>query len=150
MRCQKARVRQVSATLAVMPPAGPESTVAKAFLALAANVAMPPWDCMMYFCRRRQARLRQALLQVADVSGARIRFEIGVNHRRRQAVICRGSAARVRDSETGAAGDFLRNDGCGARSSCSGLRKEKKQAKPRSTWRSSCANSRMVAFERRF
>ncbi len=42
-------VRQVC-TLAVIPPAGPESTVATAFFALAENVAMPPFDCMMYFC----------------------------------------------------------------------------------------------------
>ena len=37
-------------TLAVMPPAGPDSTVATAFFAVAANVDMPPFDCMMYFC----------------------------------------------------------------------------------------------------
>ena len=37
-------------TLAVMPPAGPESTVATAFFAVASKVAMPPLDCMMYFC----------------------------------------------------------------------------------------------------
>ena len=36
---------------AVMPPAGPESTVVTALRAAAANVAMPPFDCMMYFCR---------------------------------------------------------------------------------------------------
>ena len=33
-----------------MPPAGPESTVATAFFAVAVNVDMPPFDCMMYFC----------------------------------------------------------------------------------------------------
>jgi len=36
---------------AVTPPAGPESTVVTALRAAAANVAMPPFDCMMYFCR---------------------------------------------------------------------------------------------------
>ena len=36
---------------AVTPPAGPDSTVVTARRAAAANVAMPPFDCMMYFCR---------------------------------------------------------------------------------------------------
>ena len=63
-RALEAEGVQDRCTLAVMPPAGPESTVATAFLALAANVAMPPLDCMMYFCRvvspacdRRRSRL---------------------------------------------------------------------------------------------
>ena len=36
---------------AVTPPAGPDSTVVTARRAAAANVAMPPFDCMTYFCR---------------------------------------------------------------------------------------------------
>ena len=38
-------------TPAVTPPAGPDSTVVTARRAAAGNVAMPPFDCMMYFCR---------------------------------------------------------------------------------------------------
>ena len=40
-----------ASTPAVTPPAGPDSTVVTARRAAAANVAMPPFDCMMYFCR---------------------------------------------------------------------------------------------------
>ena len=53
-----------AATPAVTPPAGPDSTVVTAVRAAAGNVDMPPFDCMMYFCRvvtpapvRRRSRL---------------------------------------------------------------------------------------------
>ncbi len=39
-----------AATLAVTPPAGPDSTGVTARRAAALNVDMPPLDCMTYFC----------------------------------------------------------------------------------------------------
>ena len=105
-------VRQVC-TLAVMPPAGPESTVATAFFALAANVAMPPFDCMMYFCGVSTPNVGQALLQIGDVA-REDRFEIGVNHRRREPVIfadLRHDIGRERHRD---AGHLLLDDGARA------------------------------------
>ena len=43
-------LRQAAAP-AVTPPAGPDNTVVTARRAAAANVAVPPFDCMTYFCR---------------------------------------------------------------------------------------------------
>ena len=50
MMLWKPVVRQASAP-AVTPPAGPDSTVVTARRDAAVKVAMPPFDCMMYFCR---------------------------------------------------------------------------------------------------
>jgi hypothetical protein len=40
-------VSRAMVTPAVMPPAGPDSTVATAFFAVDSNVEVPPFDCMM-------------------------------------------------------------------------------------------------------
>ena len=61
-------VMRLAATPAVTPPAGPDSTVVTAVRAASANVDMPPFDCMMYFCGVVDAGAGEAAIEACRCS----------------------------------------------------------------------------------
>ena len=76
---------------------------------------MPPFDCMMYFCRVVTPALVQPAVEIGDVA-RQDRLQIGVDDRRATAGSIRGSAARSRDdSETLQPGISSRDDVAHAR-----------------------------------
>ena len=104
-------VRQ-ACTQAVMPPAGPERTVATAFLAVAAKVDMPPFDCMMYFCCVVRPASDEARIEIVDVAGED-RLQVGVDDRRREPVILADLRHDLAGKRDRAIGNFLGDDGAG-------------------------------------
>ena len=101
-------MRQAS-TPAVTPPAGPDSTVVTARRAAAANVAMPPFDCMMYFCRVRDAGAGEALVELRDIA-RQDRLQVGVDDGRAQPIILADLRQHLGRERDAAAGHFLEHD----------------------------------------
>ena len=70
---------------AMMPPTGPDSIIATGRLIATSGAITPPFDCMID-SSPREADAFEARLQVAHIA-ADVRADIGVHHRRRDALV---------------------------------------------------------------
>ena len=121
----KPLMRQASAP-AVTPPAGPDNTVVTARRAAAAKVAMPPFDCMTYFCRvaiPAPTRRRSSSRDIARKD----RLQVGVDDRRAQSVIFADLRQHLRRQRDAAVRHFLEHDLAHARF-MRGMKKREQQA----------------------